>query len=152
PAWARGYNVRPYQWEFSSGVHQQLMPNLSVGIDYFRRIYGNFLTIYNTSVTPADYDPYSITAPVDPRLPNGGGYVIGGLYDLNPTKVGALTEIGTSSNTFGDQLQHWNGIDVNLTARRKAILFQGGLSTGKTVTDNCQIVTKANSITTATGA
>ena len=37
----------------------------------------------NTSVTSADYDPYCVIAPKDPRLPNGGGYEVCGFADVS---------------------------------------------------------------------
>lgn len=152
PAWASGFDVRPSQWEMSAGVQHQLIPQVSVSGAYFRRVYGNFLAIQNVAVSPSDYSPYSITAPSDPRLPGGGGQPISGLFDLNPSKVGQLNLIGTSADNFGTQLQHWNGVDLTINARLPKILLQGGLSTGRTLTDNCEIVEKASSVTTAVGA
>ena len=46
----------------------------------------------NQLVTPADYDPYCVTAPVDTRLPGGGGYQVCGLYDIKPAKFGQVAE------------------------------------------------------------
>ena len=42
PEWAHGFQNRPYNWEFSTGVQHELMPRMSVNVAYFRRIYGNF--------------------------------------------------------------------------------------------------------------
>ena len=42
---------------------------------------------------------------------------------------------------FGKQIEHWNGVDVTVNARpRPGLMFQGGTSTGRTTTDDCDIV------------
>ena len=84
-----------------------------------------------------------IDAPVDSRLPNGGGYQISGLYDVNPTKVGQVNEFSTFASAYGKQIERWNGIDFTLNARPfSGAVFQGGFSTGRSITDNCEIRAK----------
>ena len=45
-------------------------------------------------MTPADYDPYCVTAPVDSRLPGSvSGKQFCGLYDINPAKFGQVNKL-----------------------------------------------------------
>jgi hypothetical protein len=139
-----GWGNRAYNWEFSTSVQHELLPRLGVDVGYFRRWFGNFQTTQTRGITSADYDRYSVTAPADSRLPGGGGYVIEDLYNLNPSKVGLGTNYTTLARNFGDQKEHWNGVDFSANARlENGLVLQGGVSTGRTTTDNCEIVANA---------
>jgi Carboxypeptidase regulatory-like domain len=143
PDFAFGFGVRPYNWEASASVQHELMRGVSVNLAYYRRMYGNFQVNDNLLVAPTDYSPYSVNAPVDPRLPDGGAYPITDLWDLNNNKVGQIRTITTSSSKYGDQTEHWNGLDLSAQARLSGeLLLQGGFSTGKTTTDNCDVAPK----------
>jgi hypothetical protein len=137
----RGWNKRPKEREYELSVQHQLMPRLGLDVGYFRREFSNFTVVDNRAVGPENYSPYSITAPVDPRLPDGGGYVISGLQNLNPDKVGQVNNLFTLARKYGDQYEHWNGVDVSMNYRpAPGIMVQGGTSTGRTSTDNCEVV------------
>jgi hypothetical protein len=143
PAVLTGWSVSPYNWEFSTSVQHEVVPRVGVDVGYFRRIYGNFTVTDNLATTPADFDPFSVPAPRDPRLPDGGGYVVSGLYNLNPAKVGQVDNLFTFASNYGQRTEHWNGIDANVNARlRGDVLLRGGLSTGRTSTDSCEVVAK----------
>jgi Carboxypeptidase regulatory-like domain len=140
PATVRGWGERPYNWETSASVQHELAPRVSVEAGYFRRWYGNFTVVDNRAVTAADFTTYSITAPTDPRLPDGGGQVIGGLFDLNPARVGQVDNYQTFAGEFGSQVERWHGIDLGVNTRvRGGVLLQGGISTGNTLNDTCEI-------------
>ena len=136
----RGFGVRPYNWEFSAGIQHELVPRVGLEFGYFRRIFGNFTLTDNLATSAADYDTFSIPAPSDSRLPGGGGQTIGPLFDLKPAKVGQVDNYVTFSSDYGKQQEHWNGVDLTISARpRNGVTLQGGVSTGRTTFDGCEI-------------
>jgi hypothetical protein len=137
-----GFGVRPYNWEFSASVQHEIAPRVSVDFGYFRRWFGNFAVTDNLALAASDFTAFATTAPVDPRLPDGGGYTIDGFVDRNPdTATRAPSNLFTLARDYGDQIQQWNGFDLTMNARLRPDLYlQGGMSTGRTLTDNCEIL------------
>ena len=152
PALLRGWGKRPANWEFSAGVQRELFASTSLDVAYFRRAYRNFVVTDNRAVSATDFDRFSITAPVDPRLPGGGGYTVSGLYDLKPASFGRPADnFVTLASNYGKQIERWQGVDVNLSMRPKSGLrMQGGLSTGSTLIDICAVAEKVPEMLLAT--
>ena len=152
PKILNGWSVRSNDWQIGASVQQQILPRVSVEIGYFRRWLNNFTVTDNLAVGPGDYTSYSIAAPSDPRLPNGGGYVIDGLYNVVQGKFGQTSNNITLAENFGEQYQRYNGMLVNVSARLGAgVQFQGGVNTGKTVQDNCDVRAQLPELTTTGG-
>jgi len=144
PRAVSGWGNRPYQWEFSGGVQQQLAARIAVEGTYFRRGRRNFTVIDNNALSPSDYTAFTLTAPVDPRLPDGGGYIIGPLYDRNPDAVSRPpVNVNMPAGDYGTQQEKFQGVDLTVNARpRGGVILMGGLSAGQQVSDNCEILAK----------
>jgi hypothetical protein len=109
-------------------------------VGYFRTWYGGFQSQVNQAVPANGWDSYCITAPNDPRLPGGGGNQICGIYDVKPEYFGRVDTLVTQASHFGEPTQVYNGLDVTLSGRfGDGGQFSGGLSMGRTVTDNCYL-------------
>ncbi|HTI42533.1 MAG TPA: TonB-dependent receptor [Vicinamibacterales bacterium] len=141
PSILSGWGKRMYSWQFSGAVQHEIVRRMSVELSYFRRIYGNFNVVDDRARSASDFDVFSITAPGDPRLPDGGGYTIGGLYNVKPAMFSTPADnYITFAKNYGKQIEHWDGFDLILTARpHNAVNLQGGLSSGRTTIDNCEV-------------
>jgi hypothetical protein len=139
PATIDGFDRRRNNWEVSTTLSHELMSPVSAEVSYFRRAQGHFTTTDNLDVAPSDFTPYCVTAPTDPRLPNGGGFPVCGLYDISPTKFGVATNnVVTFVDNYGKQTEVFNGVDVAVNARLRSDLFvTGGLATGNTHFNVC---------------
>jgi hypothetical protein len=140
PNLLNGWGVRSGDWAINASVQQQIASRASLEVAYARRWYHGFTVTDNQAVGTADWNPYSIVAPSDSRLPGGGGYTIGTLYDVTSTKFGQVNNYITDSSAYGQEYSYFNGVDVSLNVRAwNGLTLQGGTSTGQSVADACAV-------------
>ena len=172
-----GWNRRRYEWQYSLGVQHEILPRLSGEVTYnYRKYYNQTVTdtvgsgcdLYASSDTPVNpqqcmadllnfqssyYDFYAVQAPLDPRLPGGGGYQVAGIATAKQTGLlntsGAPTYLqtpATSGNVVtiapeGSNIDYWSGVDTNFVLRaRGGLRLSGGTSTGRRVADTCALL------------
>jgi hypothetical protein len=179
-----GWGKRQYEWQTSIGVQHELLPRLSAEVTYNRRNLANF-TVTDTigagcdlySITPGVetnaqqcmqdllnfqsnfYDFYGVRAPLDARLPGGGGFVVQGIatpqcgtYSSNPGEEHICTAAisipagaGVDAVVFtpdGAQYDYWSGVDTNFVWRgRGGMRVSAGTSTGRRNVGICGVLT-----------
>lgn len=127
---AKGWHVRPYNWEASVGVQHELLPTVSMDVAYVRRWYGNHTVTDNLLIGPDDYSPFCATIPRDERLPGGGGGQVCDLYDLNPDKRGLVQNFVTFASKYGKRTETFDGVDAGVNVRFPRGQLSGGIATG----------------------
>ena len=144
PSILGGWGSRPHDWQFGASVQQEVMPRVSVEAGYYRRwwpIFGGADVTDNLLISTADHTRFNVVAPADAKLPGGGGYQVTNLYNI--TSAGALRgaeNVQSAANDHGDYQRYWDGFDITAQARlRSGLTLQGGTSTGRLVTDTCEI-------------
>ncbi|HET9360051.1 MAG TPA: carboxypeptidase-like regulatory domain-containing protein [Vicinamibacterales bacterium] len=165
-----GWGRRRSEWQFGLGIQHEILPRLSAEVTYNRRSFANqtvndalglgcdrFNSTYTLEEcndlylnhTHPDYGFYTVTAPSNPDLPSGGGYVVRGLADPN-----ALRFPGPTAVTILQTLEYsWNGVDTNFVWRAPGGLrVNGGTSTGRSVRDLCHAATDAPNVKVYDGA
>jgi hypothetical protein len=142
PEVLEGWGARNRDWQYGVSVQQEIAPQIAVEVSYNRRVWSNFFVTHNRALEAADYDEVTITAPVDPRLPNGGGYPVTFLTRNTRRALGASDSYYTTTDDYGDETHYWHGIDLSFSARtRWGLVVQGGTSTGRGVNDTCESLT-----------
>jgi hypothetical protein len=141
PGLLSGWGNRAGDWQIGASVQQELLPRVAVELGYQRRWLTNFLATDNRSRTAAEHDVFGVNVPTDPRLPGGGGGVLGGLYNVNPSAAARLTDnFQTLADNFGAYVQSADSINVNISARTQyGLMLQGGMNTGNQNSDYCEI-------------
>jgi hypothetical protein len=144
PSVLQGWGARPYDWQLGVSVQHEIIPRVSAEVGYYRRwwpIYDGVDVTDNISVAASEYGQFSVTAPSDPRLPNGGGYTVNGLYNITPAAAARASEnVRRAANSYGDYERYWDGFDVTFQARLlNGLNVQGGTSTGRLVEDTCAV-------------
>jgi hypothetical protein len=164
-----GWDRRRSEWQLGLGIQHEILPRLSAEFTYNRRDYAN-LTVtdqlgngcdrYNGTGAAADlqtcldnnlnytnpnYDFFHVNVPVDPRLPDGGGYAVRGF--TNP-KLGFSTNGLSSAVTFMEELEYTSHFfDTNFVWRGpRGIRVNGGTSTGRAYRNTCYTETDAPNV------
>jgi hypothetical protein len=152
PVLLSGWGVRPYDWQFSASVQQELVPRVSAEIGYSRRSWGNFTVTDNRAIGPQDFDTYTFTAPSDPRLPSSGQPV--SYYLRNDrTAFGAVDNYLTLADNYGDVTAYWQGVEMTVNARvHDGLTLQGGFTSGAGTRDFCDVASAVPEIYTQTGS
>ena len=73
-----------------------------------------------------------VVAPLDPKLPGGGGNRICGFYDVSVAKIGDTNNLITAADRFGRQEDVFDGFDMTVNARLPRGMFvNGGVGVGR---------------------
>jgi hypothetical protein len=125
PDMFKGWFTRPMDWEIGASVQRQILSGMSVEVGYHRRWIDKWTLVENTLNTHADFNPYSVTAPSDPRLGVASGRVIDDLWNISAAKFGQINNQTILENNIPgvDRKNWWQGVDFNVNAR-----LAGGLT------------------------
>jgi hypothetical protein len=121
-------------------VQHEVVPRLSAEVAYNRRWFKGTKVTDNTLRGPNDYDSFTITAPQDSRLPDGGGYPITVQMVTAAAAARGAQNLVTFETDFGpERTMYWHGVDFTLNARlRQGLILQLGTQTGRSVEDTCE--------------
>jgi hypothetical protein len=135
---------REYNWETGVQIQHELMPRVSVSAGYHRRMFGNIQITDNLNLSPTEWTALTIAAPVDPRLPGGGGYPVE-IWTLNANKVGTPTDSLRTFTTVNERV--YNGLDLQVVARiRTSGFLLAGLTADKLKTTSCDVRDNPNNL------
>ena len=138
----RGWGNRTRNSQMSVSLQQELRPGWSAVIGYYRTAYGSFLSQVNTSLTAGDFDTFCVTAPMDSRLPGGGGNEICGVVDVKPASFGQVTTAVQPIDSLGvgDATRVFNGMDFAVHGRfGRGGTLTSGIFLGRTRRNDCAL-------------
>ena len=128
PDMFKGWYTRPMDWQLGASVQRQILPRMSLEVGYHKRWIDKWTLVKNTLNSHADFNPYSVTAPADPRLGVASGRVIDDLWNISQAKFGQINnETILENNIPGvNRRNWWQGVDFNVNARLGGLTLRGG--------------------------
>ncbi|HEY1308589.1 MAG TPA: TonB-dependent receptor [Vicinamibacterales bacterium] len=147
PDLLKGWGVRTHDYQTEVTLQQEVLPRLSAEVSYIHRTFhGFFVTDTLGRNYATDWTSFTINAPSDPRLPDGGNYPI--TFFL-PNTAAATQNFLTLESKFGtdgkERDSFYDGINFNVNARMRNGLFVSiGSQTGRRIDDRCHVVTNYN--------
>jgi hypothetical protein len=147
PNTLRGWGVRENDWQWGVTLQHEILPRVSMDVSYNRRWWRGFTVTDNLNRDPSQYQLWTINAPLDSRLPGGGGYPITMYTETAAAAaIPALNQVRFETDFGPRRTNYWQGVDVNVTSRmRNGLMVQAGTSTGRAITNTCETVVKIDS-------
>ena len=128
---------RGSNWEGTVSITHELLSGVSVSGGFYRRNYYHLALRKNLAIDPdTDWTPFTITAPMDPKLPGGGGEVIT-QYNLNIDKLGVADLVESFSTLNTAVYTGFEGI-VNARLPRGGFVFSS-FTTERTARNTCDV-------------
>ena len=121
---------RPYQWEYTLGVQQEVAPGVSVSFNVTHRNWDRLFSTDNVLIDHSDYTTISIQNPRDPSETIM-------VFNLDPAKLGLVDDVDKNSNVNDRRA---TGIDLGLSASLpggRGNLF-GGWSATRVLSNQCE--------------
>ena len=121
-------------------------------VAYNRRSFSGFFVVDNLPWGRVTSTAYTVTAPLHPDLPDGGGYSFTAL-NIKPNKFAQFQNFYTFSSNYGDEIRNTGTVSTSPSTRGRAMGWccPVGTSTGRGVRDNCDIVTALPETLASTG-
>ncbi len=152
-----GWGVRPGDDQYTFVVQQEVAPRMSAEFAFTHRAWhGFFVTddLTRRGNINSYYETYTLTAPSDSRLADGGGYPVT-VYVPTPAAnaVAAQRILIPESELGAERSSTWDGFEVSLNARfRNGLTTQVGAGTGRGKVNTCEVDVVYNQVNAATGA
>ena len=138
PTLLSGWGIRSGDWQVGLSIEQQLAPRVSVELGYQRRWLVNFIVTDSLTRGVEDHTQFGINVPSDSRLPDGGGNVLPGLYNVTAAAAAKGSNNFVTLIDGGNQTQVANSVNMKLVVRaRNGLSLQGGFNTANTNSDYC---------------
>jgi len=154
PEVLQGWGRRPHDYQTAITLQQELLPRVSAEVSYAHRTWHSFFVtddLTRQQGGPASYyDTYTLIAPTDERLADGGAYPITVYVPTVAAAAVSARNYLTLETDFGPERDsHWDGVDITVSARlRSGLTAQVGTSTGRGVVNTCETATNYNQGTT----
>ena len=142
-----GWGVRTHDYQTEITLQQEVLPRVSAEVSYIHRTFHGFMVTDTLGRNyQTDWVSYTIAAPSDSRLPDGGGYPIT-VFRANTTA--ATQNFLTRESKVGaggkEREAFYDGVNFNVNARMRNGLFVSvGTQTGRRVDDRCLVVVNFN--------
>jgi hypothetical protein len=111
---------RQYNWEYTVGVQDQVLPRLAVGWMMYKRRIGNIQLSDRTQIRPSDYSSFTLPMPDFSNDPTLSGVLnpneVLAVYNLDPAKRGVFGAPIVDTSAPNDQ-SLYTGFETNFSLR-----------------------------------